>query len=318
MSPSRFSSWLFLGAFALLGAGGALVGAAGEAPLAAVPAAASAPVAMQELGGNPPQPFHGAVRLGESFTYAARWNGFPIGRIHARVWPKARRLNGRPAAMLELRLEGNDFLSLFYPVAATMKSYVDLETGATLLFRRRTREGDYRADDRVLYLYDRRDALGRPKPQARTEQFTAGVIGKTQVKPLPGLVCDPLSLAWRLRVMPLKPGSVTPGLWVCDRYSNDAVAFRVGRGEAVDLPGLGRFPGLWLHPVTSGTVPGGAKVTVEGLCVQKDTHVILRAVITLPIGAITVNLVREDAPPPAAATVADGESGRGAPPPPGR
>ena len=220
--------------------------------------------------------------------------------------------------MLELRLEGNDFLSLFYPVTATMKSFVDLETGASLLFRRRTREGDYRADDRMVYLYDLRDAAGRPEPQARMEQFRGGIVGKTQVKPLPGLVCDPLALAWRLRAMPLPGGTTTPALWICDRYSNDAVSFRVGRSEVIELPGLGKFTGIWLHPIIAGFVPGGAKVTVEGLCVQKDTHVILRAVITLPIGAITVNLVREDAPPPAAAPVADGESGRGAPPPPGR
>lgn len=252
----------------------------------------SAPAVLAPVGGNAPYDFARAVRFGETLTYSARWNGFPIGFIHARVWPHPRELNGRRVAMLEVQIEGNDFLSLFYPVSATLKSYVDLQTGASLLFRRRSTLGKERVDDRVWFQYDRKDALGQPEPLALLEEFNGELIGRSAVRRLPGAVCDSVALAWRLRELPRTPDTVTPAVWFGNRYGSGQVAFRVGGKEKISLPNLGKFRCRWLHPQVAGDFAQAEVAKVEGICVENRTGTVMRAVGTLPIGRISIILTR--------------------------
>lgn len=257
-----FIAFLFMGAFGLTGE----------------------PVALKS---NAVVDLRSKVKLGEKLTYLAKWTGFPAGVLTARVWPSYMKLYGREVFMFELNLETNDFLSTFFPVSSSMKSYTEVANGRSLLFRRKVREGSYRANDRVIYDYLHLDKIGNSSPRMVVQEIGRGSLKQLSVIPLSGNVCDPLSLAWYMRILPLKKKGDSASVLIADRYSTGIVNFKVTDEELIDVPGVGRFECLVVSPEALDFESKQSLIETEGeatFWLEKNTLVLLRAEVQIPIG----------------------------------
>jgi uncharacterized protein (DUF2062 family) len=250
--------------------------------------AAEADFFRANAGGNPPINIADRVPYGEEVTYQIRWNGFPAGVIRGRTWAKPRAVNGKPAAVFEIAVQANDFAALFFQLSATLRSFVDLDTGASLLFARRSREKNYQANDRVLFHYDRQNRRGQNEPVATVEELRDETLIQRETLKIPGYVCDPAGLAWYLRFIALKAGE-NVAVKVCDRYWTAKINLQVTQEEVIVVPDFGKVRCLKIVP----EIPEVSGVVVNGLWVDQESHIVMRAWLRCPFGEITVQRLRK-------------------------
>jgi hypothetical protein len=227
------------------------------------------------------------VQLGEKLTYTVAWHGFPLAVVRARAWPRAFAFQGRTAALLELAIETTEVVNVFYPVTTILRSYVDLECGAALFLTRRTTENDYRAHDQVSFDYTNHDARGQHEPVAVISEFSGDLLARRETNKIPGLVIDPVALAWRLRGENWQADHIS-NLVVADRYGTRTLFFHCEKRETIVLSNRKKMS-AWRLSITPSTYMDDA-VRVDKLWLDTATGTLLRAVIFLPLGEITVDL----------------------------
>ncbi len=265
--------------------------------LPASPSSATALVGPEPMKSNPPVELSRYVRPGEKLVYIAKWNGFPGGTITTSVWPVLRQFDARPVFMFEMAMESNDFLSLFYPVRSTIRSLADAETGRSYLFRRRVREGDYQGNDRVIFEYDHLDELGKPQPLALPALIRAESVENEEPRPIPGYLCDPLTLAWYMRALRLEERGDAATVLIGDRYGNGLVTLTAAGSEEILIGGLGRFQTLILRP--AATTYGGKESLIKSagqvrFWLEKNTRILLRAEADIPVGRAGITLISHE------------------------
>ncbi|MBI4353700.1 MAG: DUF3108 domain-containing protein [Candidatus Omnitrophica bacterium] len=94
------------------------------------------------------------LQVGERVSFQGRWLGIPVGYGWIEVKELAE-LEGRSVYAVEAQIHSNDFLSTFYPVHDTLRSYLERDSLRPLRFEKYQREGHYRADEIVTFDYGR-------------------------------------------------------------------------------------------------------------------------------------------------------------------
>ncbi|MFH0911436.1 MAG: DUF3108 domain-containing protein [Planctomycetota bacterium] len=245
----------------------------------------------------PPENLLSVARIGERLTYAVKWKGMAAGEAVLSVNRKTT-VDGRPAYYLSLETESNDFLGTFYKVQDKVRSYVDAETGHSLLFIRDIQEGGYRANDFLQFDYDKNLQYYRT---IKTASDTARASEKTP-RPIPGPLQDPLSVLYYLRHTPLSVGMAREIL-VGSRKRTGILRVEVLREERVDLPDLGGFDALVVKLANGGAAQGtydpavfNAKGEIQ-VWAEKETNIPLLIRVGLPIGSAEVVLYRAENSP---------------------
>jgi len=90
------------------------------------------------------------LEVGEQFIFDVFWMGVPVGEGSLEVKEKTR-VRGREAFHIVAIAKTNDFLSRFYPIYDQVHSYVDVERFCSLEFSKKVREGNYRADEKIIF-----------------------------------------------------------------------------------------------------------------------------------------------------------------------
>jgi hypothetical protein len=92
------------------------------------------------------------LTVGEKLTYDVFWFTFRVGVGTIEV-KEIIQIHGRQAYHLVAIAKTTDFLAMIYPVEDEVHSYVDTEGFYSLEFKKKLKEGGYRADEKIVYDY---------------------------------------------------------------------------------------------------------------------------------------------------------------------
>jgi hypothetical protein len=91
-----------------------------------------------------------AFEVGEKLTFLIRYGPVIAGNARLSI-PKVARVNGRPCYHIVSEAWSNKFFSKFYKVEDRVESYTDVDGIFSWWFRKRQREGSYKADQEVTF-----------------------------------------------------------------------------------------------------------------------------------------------------------------------
>ncbi len=237
------------------------------------------------------------TRVGEKLTYLAKWRFVPAGEVTLQV-RRVAKVRDRDALVFEMRTEANDFLSMFYEVNDSFKSFVDVADGKSYLFRRQVREGRYLANDRLEFDYAKVGELGLPEPVSQYSKYEAEKepVFKTP-RPIPGPVQDPLSIVYYLRHLKFDSLGASHQVLMGSRKQVSIVTFTAARFETLDLGELGHFDCVVVSPKSSDTVGSDGLIVANGaaeIWLEKNTGVPLFAKVDIPVGTATIQLIKAE------------------------
>ena len=216
---------------------------------------------------------------GEKLVYAVEWTGLHAGEATMTV---AEVSEGR--ARIEIRVRSNRFVDVFYRVRDRGWCLIDTERGCTLGFYQKKREGRYRAEEEMKVDYEKMVARFKYRRPERPE--------KVRELPLPSPTQDAISCLYVLRAFPFELGKEV-AMTVSQRGKNWVLRFTLQKVETLKFGKIGRrrvyrtkpqarFPGLFARK-------GEVVVWID-----VETGTVLRTRVDLPIGWITVTLVRAE------------------------
>lgn len=171
---------------------------------------------------------------GETFVFKVKWGFITAGTLTLEVVSRET-LRGEEAWHFRLRARGG---VPFYRVDDLIESWARVGDLASLRYRKRLREGSYRAERQIDYYQD--------------QGFAVYSEGDT-VPIWPGSV-DPLSIVYYARTLPLEEGASFKVPYHVDRRS-DTVTIRVLGRERVKVP-YGEFDCFVVEPV----IPSGRNI----------------------------------------------------------
>ncbi len=132
------------------------------------------------------------LTVGEKLVFGVYWMGIYVGDGTLEVKEKVI-VRGREAFHVVATAKTNDFLTKIYPIYDELHSFIDAEKFCSLEFRRNVREGRYRADETVIYDYEKKKA------------FYESALNKSKKEAdLPAEVHDPLSAFYWFRLQEIK------------------------------------------------------------------------------------------------------------------
>ena len=178
------------------------------------------------------------IQIGERLVFSGRWLGIPVGSGWIEV-QELGSLDGRPAYVIEAQGHSNRVLSAFYPIQDLIRSYLDPETLRPLRFEKHQREGHYRADEVVVFDYERRIAIYHSLLNQSTKEI-----------PIPADTQDIVSAFYWLRTRPFKLTEST----TLNVYSDEKI-FRMEvkpiKTVRLELFHRGIFPCFMVEPIAA-------------------------------------------------------------------
>jgi hypothetical protein len=133
-----------------------------------------------------------AFGAGEKLTFLIRYGPIVAGNARLSI-PKIVQVNGRPSYHIVSEAWSNNFFSKFYKVEDRVESYTDVDGIFSWWFKKRLREGGFKADHEVTF-----DQINR---LAITQNGK-----KSDTLAVPLFVQDVLSAMYFIRTMTLAPG----------------------------------------------------------------------------------------------------------------
>lgn len=154
-------------------------------------------------------------RTGERLEYEIRWEAIPAGQASIEVMPQAA-IGDEPALHFQMQARTNSFADIFFKVRDKVDSYTNKTLSRSLHYTQKQREGSYKRDITVKFLWD--------KGLAQYSNLINGA--KEPIFILPGTF-DPLSVFYAFRSMTLAQGeTVTAPV-------TDGVKCVIGRAEVI-------------------------------------------------------------------------------------
>jgi hypothetical protein len=134
------------------------------------------------------------LSVGEKLEFEVSWMGVMVGIGALEVKEKVR-IHGREAFHVIAVARTNDFLSKIYPIHDEVHSFIDAERLCSLEFRKTLREGRYRADETVIYDYEKGKAFHESQKDQSKKELPIGPF-----------VHDLLSVFYWFRLQPVEVG----------------------------------------------------------------------------------------------------------------
>jgi hypothetical protein len=258
--PGRLPAVAFLAALAVLCAGLWGPGDAG----------ASDYLAIGPSGAVSTPPF-GA---GERLTFEIKY-GFVSAGTAVMGIPDIVRERGYPCYHIVSVAESNPVFSMFFTVRDVAESYLDVRRLVPLRFEKRLHEGDFRAEDIVLFDRDRNVAL-YPK--------------KGQVVPLAYDAQDILSSLYYVRMMDLRVGT---SMYIENHADkkNYPLEIRVLKEERVSVP-AGDFDCIVVEPVMRASGLFRHKGTLTVWLTKDPSHIPVLMKSKVAIGSVAAVLTK--------------------------
>jgi hypothetical protein len=189
-------------------------------------------------GGLSLPPGRGTPVVGERWSFHGRWLGIPVGH----GWIETKEivtLDGRQAYHIEMHGDTNEVLSAFYPIHDVIHSYLDVQTLKPLRFEKNQREGNYRANEVVVFDHDRSVAT-----------YRSLLNGSSFEVPIPEIFQDLISLLYWFRAQPLQSGKpLTMDVYADEKIYHTRIEVR--GPILLELLKRGTFPCVVVEPKAS-------------------------------------------------------------------
>lgn len=176
--------------------------------------------------------------VGESLIFDVFWMGAHVGTGTLEV-REIVELRGRRAYHVVSVAKTNDFLSKLYPIVDEMHSYIDTETLHSLEFRKNVSEGKYRADEHIVFDYDKKKGFYK--------SLTNGSSKEVDIEPP---VHDFISAIYWFRLQPIEVGKSVKTRANSEEKNFD-IDFRVIEREVKEIKGLGSLDTVRVDPKTA-------------------------------------------------------------------
>ncbi len=243
---------------------------------------------------NAPLSLSDVTRPGERLLYVVEWNGVPAGTVQLQVKRQAR-VRGRDAFELELRSESNEFISNFYEVYSIVRSYADVESGTSYLYRRNVVEGRRKANDRLEFRYDNTASDGRSLPVSQYSRVKGDKIVRNPERPIPGPLQDPLSIIYYMRHFTFDAEGEAHRILLGTKQESSVITLTAHDFDRIVLDRLGAYDAVAIEPTGSETEENIA--VTEGspvIWVERHTRIPLLIEAEIPIGKVTVRLLEAE------------------------
>ena len=164
-----------------------------------------------------------------------------------------------------------------------MKSYIDADTGFSLVYERLNNEKGKTWDDQLQFDYE-----------ANQQYYTKNKDGRSVAKPsrpIPGPLQDPLSVLYYLRQFPLKVGEPREVV-VATAKQTAILSLDIKREETVKIEGVGSFDCLVVEPRSdyeANLIDAQGSIQVF---VDKQTNIPVMVQVDIAIGKLTATLSR--------------------------
>lgn len=245
---------------------------------------------------NPDKNLDQVAKVGEKLEYALKWKGMPAGKAVMEI-KRQRNLRGRLADEIELSYQTNNFVDAFYPVDSSVKSFVDVQSGASQMFKRKLREGRVKArkvDDRLEFDQQFAWPDGRVAPASVYSKEKNGKTDKNEPLPLPGNVQDSLSAIYYLRNFKFDKVGDSHKMLVGSRKRVDIVTMTASSFEQIEVPGVGKFDAVVVNPEGDQDAERSTLLSTEGdvdIWLEKNSGIPLKIEVGVAsIGGVTVIL----------------------------
>jgi hypothetical protein len=175
--------------------------------------------------------------VGESLVFDVFWMGIHVGTGTLEV-KEIVELRGRKAYHVVSVARTNEFLTKLYPIVDEMHSYIDVETMHSLEFRKNVREGKYRADEHIVFDYEKKKGF--------YESYTNGGTKAVDIEPP---VHDFVSAIYWFRLQPIEVGK-SVHTRANSEEKNYNIEFRVLERQEKEIKGLGTIDTVKVDPKT--------------------------------------------------------------------
>ena len=227
--------------------------------------------------------------VGEKHVYEISYRNIGAGTGSIEVKDKVGKID--PYYKVEMKAKSSKLVAFLYPVLDTFVSHVNMKQGYTQRFERHMREGrnaKHFRDEVIEYDYDNLKFNYTSCKKQNTEPKKFSKDGTKNV-------LDPLAAVMYLREMELAvnksyalPIHSSSEDWVLKLKCTGLVGLRV--------PGIGKFNAYKLVPDTKEDALFTSK-GVMTIWFEKNTKVILRAEVDIPIGKIVIRLITAENSP---------------------
>ncbi len=175
------------------------------------------------------------IPLGEHLIYDVSWMGVPVGL--GELWVKEKvAFEGREAYHVIAVASTNDFLSKIYPVRDEVHSWIDAKTLQSLGSEKKASEGNYRADERVVYEEAKKKGFYESLKSGEKKEFDVAVP-----------VHDPISAFYWARRQALEPGKSLHST-VNNGEKDYGLEVDVLRRDATEFRGMGVIDTILIEP----------------------------------------------------------------------
>lgn len=183
------------------------------------------------------EPTASSLRVGNKFVFDVLWMGIPVGIGTIEIKEKVS-VRGRDAFHVIARAQTNDFLSKIYPVNDEVHSFIDTERLCTLEFRKKLSEGRYRADERIIYDYEKKRGYYESLKNKSKKEFD--ILDPSQ---------DILSVFFWFRQQPIRAGDVIE-VKVNDEDKNWDLKLKILRTQTKKVRGRRPVDTVVVEPLT--------------------------------------------------------------------
>ncbi len=223
--------------------------------------------------------------LGEKLVFDVHWMGMHVGFGTIEV-KEAAEVNGRKAFHVVAVAETNDVLSKIYPVRDEIHSWIDAENFHSLKFRKVLSEGRYRADEQIVFDYEKKKGLYESLLNKNRKEVD-----------IPVPVHDIVSAFYWFRLQRVEPGSSVHAVANSEEKNQD-IEIKVLKREQKELRGRGVIDSLLVEP----------KTTIQGVLYSRgrawvhftadERRVPFWILLKTPYGPVIGVLRRESLTPP--------------------
>ncbi len=232
------------------------------------------------------------AKVGEKLVYQVRWKGIPGGLITMRA-KRTKRVGKRKALSLEMNIESNDFVSVFYEVNSTITSLAYTDTGASILMKRKLAEGRRRVDDRLQFDYEHVNTEGLVEPVSRYSKVNKGETKSSNPRPIPGPLQDSLSVVYYMRHLRFAEIGEEHLVLIGSRKRVDIVSIKAKEFARRRTP-YGLFDCVVVEPKGEEKTDRTNIVAAKGaakIYLEKSTGIPVFLSVAVPIGNATAELI---------------------------
>jgi len=216
---------------------------------------------------------------GEKLTYKIFYLGLPVGEAIAQI-NEIVTVNGRRAYPIDVTVHSYRAIDFLYKVRDEHRSFLDVETFASLKYEKKIHEGRKKQHEIIEYDQDR-----------HTASYFFPDTGIRKVMAIPEQVQDQLSCGYFFRTLEIKPES-SVFVPVNADFKNWSLEVKLHQSAPMKIEEVGTFDALEAEPLIQFQGIFVKKGKIHGWLSLDERRIPLKMKVKVPVlGSVTAELI---------------------------